>query len=187
MPIVELHLLKGYSSAVKARLGQALTDAIRLVVPATPEAITVIFHEMDSANYLRGGQQRTPAPALDDPCDVIRAYLGAMEARDLETAQAMLGDGFTMNFPGAQGMTTLAELIAWSKPRYRFVKKTYERFEAFQSGATTVVYSVGTLYGEWPDGTAFEGIRYIDRFELNDGKICRQDVWNDIAEVRGTE
>lgn len=118
-------------------------------------------------------------------CDLVRAYLAAMEARDLDAAQAMLGDGFVMNFPGAQGMTSLQELIEWSKPRYRFVKKTYDRFEALQSGDATVVYSIGTLYGEWPDGTPFEGIRFIDRFELSAGKITKQDVWNDIAEIRG--
>ena len=45
-------------------------------------------------------------------------------------------------------------------------------------------YTRGTLAGEWPDGTAFSGIRFIDRFEVTDGKITQQDVWNDIAEVR---
>lgn len=185
MPIIETHILEGYSGDEKARLIRALTDATRLVVPAKPEAITVIVHEMKPENYARGGQQRSPAPANQDPCDLIRAYLAAMEARDLDTAQAMLGEGFVMNFPGAQGMTTLQDLIEWSKPRYRFVKKTYDRFEAMQSGETTVVYSIGTLYGEWPDGSPFEGIRFIDRFELSGGKIVKQDVWNDIAEVRG--
>ena len=33
-------------------------------------------------------------------------------------------------------------------------------------------------------GACFEGIRFIDRFEVIDGKITKQDVWNDMAEVR---
>jgi hypothetical protein len=78
-------------------------------------------------------------------------------------------------------MSTLEELVAWSKPRYRFVKKTYDRYDAFG----TLVYCFGTLHGEWPDGTPFQGIRFIDRFELDRGLILRQDVWNDIAEVKG--
>jgi hypothetical protein len=36
--------------------------------------------------------------------------------------------------------------------------------------------------GEWHDGTAFEGNRYVDRFVVRDGKIVRMDVWNDSAE-----
>jgi hypothetical protein len=46
----------------------------------------------------------------------------------------------------------------------------------------TIVYSVGTLYGEWPDGTPFEGNRYVDRFVVRGGKIVQMDVWNDSAE-----
>jgi hypothetical protein len=37
----------------------------------------------------------------------------------------------------------------------------------------------------WLDGTAFSGIRFIDRFEVAGGLIRRQDVWNDLAEVAG--
>ncbi len=184
MPIIEAHLLIGYDDDAKTRLGKALTDAVQLVVPATPDAITVILHEMPTAHYMRGGTHRSGAPALPDPCTIVRDYLAAMETRDLDSARAMLGDGFVMNFPGAAGLTTLEALIAWSKPRYSFVKKTYDAFEALQGDGCAVVYVRGTLFGEWPDGTAFEGIRYIDRFEITAGRITRQDVWNDIAETK---
>ena len=107
-----------------------------------------------------------------------------MEARDLEAAEAMLGPGFTMTFPGTGPMSTLAELIDWAKGRYRFVTKTYDAVDAFHSGGAAVVYTRGTLSGEWPDGGPFTGIRFIDRFEVTSGRITRQDVWNDIAEVR---
>ena len=183
MPIVEAHILQGYSPTEKSRLTSALTDAIRFVVPAPDEAITVMLHEYPSEAYARGGQHRQPAPALPDPAQIVRDYLAAMEARDLDTAQAMLGDGFQMVFPATQPMTRLSELIEWSKGRYKFVKKTYDGFDAMHSGVA-VVYARGTLYGEWMDGTPFEGIRFIDRFEISGGKITRQDVWNDMAEVR---
>jgi 4-oxalocrotonate tautomerase family enzyme len=184
MPVIEAHLLEGYSESEKRRLARGLTDAACMVIPAAPEAITVMIREVPAANYMRGGQPRTGAPARPDPCDVIRAYLAAMEARDIETARAMLGEGFVMNFPAAPGLKTLEQLIEWAKPRYKFVKKTYDNFEALQSGALTIVYSIGTLHGEWLDGTPFEGIRFIDRFELVEGRITRQDVWNDMAEVK---
>lgn len=117
---------------------------------------------------------------MTDAETLVRAYLAAMEARDLPAAQAMLAPGFAMVFPGDVRMTSLAEVLEWAAPRYRFVKKRHERFDA----AGNVVYILGTLYGEWPDGTPFEGIRYIDRFEIADGKLVRQDVWNDMGELR---
>ena len=185
MPIVEIHLIEGYSNADKTRLCTALTQAARLVVPAAPDAITVMIHELPPGHYMRGNAHRQPAPAKPDPSDVVRRYLAAMEARDLTQANALLADEFTMTFPGTKPMTTLDQLIAWASPRYRFVTKTYEGFDALQSeGDAAVVYCRGTLAGEWPDGTAFAGIRFIDRFEVINDKLIRQDVWNDIAETR---
>lgn len=186
MPVVEIHLLEGYTAADKARLGTALTDAVRSVVPAAPEAVTVMMHELPTADYYRGGVTRTPAPALPDPCDIIRAFLGAMEDRDLEKAGAFLSADFSMVFPATDPMHSLQELIDWAAPRYNFVRKTYEGFEATQGPEAAVVYCRGTLSGEWPDGRSFEGIRFIDRFEICAGKITQQDVWNDIAEVKAT-
>ena len=37
-------------------------------------------------------------------------------------------------------------------------------------------------YGEWPDGTPFEGNRYVDRYVVRDGSIVHMEVWNDSAE-----
>jgi phenylpyruvate tautomerase PptA (4-oxalocrotonate tautomerase family) len=181
MPIATIDLLDGYDAAAKARLGRDVTLAIGGVIAAPPEAITVILRDMPQDNYFRGGSHRQPAPVLPDGAKVVQAYLAAMEARDLPAARALLAPGFAMTFPGGITMTTLEELIAWSAPRYRFVKKTYERFDAMGQH----VYCFGTLHGEWPDGTAFSGIRFIDRFELAGGLIQRQDVWNDMGEVRG--
>lgn len=185
MPIVELHVLEGYNDQEKQRLGEALTDAVRFVVPAAPEFVTVMIHDMPADNYYRGRTQRSPAPARPHPAQVVKDYLAAMEARELEKARDMLGDGFTMTFPEAAPMQTLEELIEWSRPRYKFVTKTYEGFDAMQgAGDAAIVYCRGTLQGEYHDGARFDGIRFIDRFEITGGKIIRQDVWNDMAEVR---
>ena len=185
MPIVEAHILEGYAPQEKSRLTRALTDAVRFVVPASDEAITVMLHEYPKEAYARGGIHRDPAPARPDPAGIVTDYLAAMEARDLEAAQSYLGEDFEMVFPGPQSMTSLTELIAWAKGRYRFVRKTTEGVEAFQAGGASIVFVRGTLAGEWPDGRPFSDIRFIDRFEVVDGKITRQDVWNDLAEVRG--
>lgn len=188
MPTVELHVLEGYNPEEKQRLGEALTDAVRFVVPAAPELVTVMIRDMPAENYYRGRIQRNPAPARPDPAQIVRDYLAAMEARELDKARAMLGGGFTMTFPGTAPMGSLEELIEWSKPRYKFVTKTYNGFDAMQSaGDASIVYCRGTLQGEYHDDSAFADIRFIDRFEVIDGKITRQDVWNDMAEVRANK
>ena len=57
-----------------------------------------------------------------------------------------------------------------------------ERSDVVPGRGETIVYNIGTLYGEWPDGTPFEGNRYVDRFVVRGGKIVQMDVWNDSAE-----
>ncbi|MEX0286198.1 MAG: tautomerase family protein [Paracoccaceae bacterium] len=185
MPVIEVHLIEGYAPKDKTRLCTALTDATRLVIPAPPEAVTVMVHDHAPAGYMRGREAKAPATALPDAAQIVRDFLAAMEARDLKRAETHLGAGFQMVFPGTGPMTSLQDLVDWAKPRYRFVKKTYDTFDTLHSaGDETIVYCTGTLYGEWPDGTPFDGIRFIDRFALVNGLIVRQDVWNDIAEVK---
>ena len=184
MPIVEAHILEGYAPQEKSRLTRALTDAVRFVVPAPDEAITVMLHEYPKEAYARGGEHRDPAPARPDPVALVTRYRAAMETRDLNTAEACLGEGFEMVFPASHSMKSLPELIDWAKGRYRFVKKTTEGIEAFQAGGSSIVFVRGTLAGEWPDGRPFSSIRFIDRFEVVDDRIRRQDVWNDLGEVR---
>jgi hypothetical protein len=120
----------------------------------------------------------------------VQAFLETMQRRDLATARTFLSPDFEMTFPGKVRMKTLEELVAWGSARYQKVGKTYERFDEVQQGNVTIVYCFGTLFGNWLDGRAFEGIRFIDRFEILDGLFTRQDVWNDLAEtvsaLRGT-
>lgn len=184
MPIIQATILEGYTPEAKARLGRALTGAVRQVMPALPEAITVILSETPGANYMRGGQSRQGAAPFPDPVDTVKGFLAAMEARDLATAATYLAPGFTMQFPAAPEISELSELVAWAKPRYRAVTKTYAQFDLSTGPAGPVVYCNGTLAGEWPDGTPFNGIRFIDRFELGVDGLLRQDVWNDMGEHR---
>ena len=187
MPVLELHVLEGYSPDDKRRLGEALTDAVRLVVPASADLVTVMIHDMPASNYYRGRTSRSPAPAKPDPAQIVQDFLTAMQDRNIELAQSFLADAFTMTFPGTPPMQQLQQLIDWAAPRYKFVTKTYDGFDCMQSaGDAAIVYCRGTLSGEWPDGTPFSGIRFIDRFEVVGRTLTKQDVWNDIAETRAT-
>lgn len=115
------------------------------------------------------------------PESIVRAYLEAMERRDLAAAGALLAPGFAMVFPGGKRFETPAQLVDWAKGRYRSAKKTYERFDSLGE----VVYCFGTLRGELLDGTPYSGIRFIDRFTVRGGKLVDQNVWNDMAETLG--
>jgi len=183
MPIINVTLIEGYSDEARLRLSQRLTNATLSVIKAPADLVTVVTSEAAPANYVRGGVKRTPGPAEPVASDVVLSYLKVMEQRDLSAASAYLGKEFNMTFPGGVSFTTLQQLVQWSKTRYTSIAKTYDQLDESYSASGTIVYCYGTLHGEWLDGTKFSEIRFIDRFELCDGLIQSQQVWNDLSET----
>lgn len=113
-----------------------------------------------------------------------RAFLAALEARNLEEAAGYLAADAVMTFPGGNDFRDLESLTAWAAGRYRSIAKSFERFEVVSGEADrTVVYCFGTLSGELPDGEPFGHVRFIDRFEIRRGLIERQMVWNDLTSL----
>jgi ketosteroid isomerase-like protein len=122
------------------------------------------------------------SPANTDDAEIVRAFLEASMKPDAERAASFIGKDFKLTFTGGRTYDHPSGSIDFNAKRYRWVKKAMERFDVVAGAEETIVYSIGTLYGEWPDGTAFKDNRYIDRFVVRGGKIVRMDVWNDSAE-----
>ncbi|MFC3676018.1 nuclear transport factor 2 family protein [Ferrovibrio xuzhouensis] len=114
--------------------------------------------------------------------ETVRAFLEASMVPDPETAQRYIAPELAITFTGGRKYSHPRETAAFNAGRYKWVKKKMERFDVVPGTDETIVYSLGTLYGEWPDGTPFEGNRYVDRFVVRGGRIVRMDVWNDSAE-----
>lgn len=182
MPTAHVHLIAGYGPRVKQRLCRVLTHSMRGVLGADPAGISVWLHQVEPHDYMRAGQSRRPGKTSDvPPEDVVSSFLAAMEQRDLKTARDFLAPGFIMTFPGSGELHDLEELVAWSAGRYRFVRKDIAALDVAYGETSVVVTVSGTLSGEWPDGQAFSGVRFIDRFVLENNRLKRQDVWNDLA------
>lgn len=180
MPVIRVTLIDGYDEAVRDRLLEGYSAVTRTVLEAIPDGITAVIEEVKASNYRRGNQRKSPKAPPPPPEQIVRDFLAAMERRDLDAARGFLADGFTMMFPGGARFTRLEELIDWAKPRYRRIAKAYERFDTVFGMQDAVVYCMGTLEGEWPDGSSFSGIRFIDRFTVAGGKLTGQAVWNDL-------
>jgi len=186
MPVITCVLIDGYSEQTKRLLETRLSDAARSATGAPWDGITVMINELPGENYMRGRVGRIPAIAPEQPAALVRRFLDAMQARDLDAAKSCLSDEYMMTFPGGVEFSELEQLIEWAKPRYQSISKSYERFDEAFDDQGAVVYCSGTLSGQWPDGTAFDGIRFIDSFRITDAKLVEQRVWNDLAEQRST-
>lgn len=117
-----------------------------------------------------------------DAAQRVDTYLQLCEDRDLETAATYLSADVRLQFPGGEEHRSLADLVASSGGKYRWMRKHRDRFAVGTLEGRTTVTSLGTLYGEALDGSPFEGIRYVDFFVLDEaGLITEQLVWNDLA------
>jgi hypothetical protein len=123
-----------------------------------------------------------PSDETREAAAIVEAFLVASMVPDPETAARYISDSPAITFTGGRKYSHPRETAAFNAKRYRWVKKKMERTDVVPGQDETIVYNLGTLYGEWPDGTPFEGNRYVDRFVVKGGKIVQMDVWNDSAE-----
>jgi len=120
--------------------------------------------------------------------EIVNEFLRLIMLPDPIAASRYTAPGMKIFFTGGRAMSEPADCTKFNASRYKWVKKRIERTETVIAGSNGaapdefVVYSLGTLYGEWPDGTPFEGNRYVDRYVVNAGLITDMDVWNDSAE-----
>ena len=120
--------------------------------------------------------------------EVVNEFLRLIMIPDPLAASRFADSSMKIIFTGKRTMREPADCTKFNALRYKWVKKRIDRTDVVMPSAEeaalgeTVVYSIGTLYGEWPDGKPFEGNRYVDRYVVKNGLITQMDVWNDSAE-----
>ncbi|MEA3023106.1 MAG: hypothetical protein QOK01_1958 [Alphaproteobacteria bacterium] len=123
-----------------------------------------------------------PTDETAEAAEIVERFLEASMVPDPDTAARYIAADLKITFTGGRKYRHPHETAAFNAGRYKWVKKKMERSDVVPATGETIVYNTGTLYGEWPDGTPFEGNRYVDRFVVRGGKIVQMDVWNDSAE-----
>jgi ketosteroid isomerase-like protein len=121
-------------------------------------------------------------PQKDEIIAMVERFMLASMEGDRTITDELMAPDIEVVFTGGRKFAKPDDVKAFNADRYRWVKKAIERYDVAFADDEIVVYSLGTLYGEWPDGEAFEGNRYVDRFVIKNGRIVKMDVWNDSAE-----
>lgn len=121
---------------------------------------------------------------LSEACAVVEAYLERAMVPDPQGAAAYVAPDLKITFTGGRAFSSPADTTAFNAKRYQWVKKRLGPTHAALDADTgdIHVYNSGHLYGAWPDGTPFDGNRYIDTFVVRDQLIVATQVWNDSAE-----
>lgn len=180
MPIIKVHLFKGHSRGVKTRLANMLTDAFRMVIPTSPNAITVLLEEFDRENYMRGGAIRRRQDAYADPVTVLSAYIKAFQTSDFDALKDCLTDDFTFTMPGGAVFGEMSEVLEWLGTQLPSFKVSDQVSETAFGERGPVVYVRGVLAGKRSDGAQFENTRMVTRYEFAGGKIASVGFWYDL-------
>ena len=71
---------------------------------------------------------------------------------DPKSAARYIAEPLELTFTGGRKFSHPRESTAFNARRYKWVKKAMERSDVVPGRGETIVYNIGTLYGEWPDG-----------------------------------
>ncbi|MFC5972117.1 nuclear transport factor 2 family protein [Halomarina salina] len=76
-----------------------------------------------------------------------------------------------------EGPDAADEMLDWFSSRYEWADKEFDRWVV--SGKDVVC--LGTLYGVDSKGERFDGVRFVDVYEVTDGRVERMVVHNDLV------
>jgi len=89
---------------------------------------------------------------------IVEEFLDASMIPDPVRARTYMAPDVKITFTGGRKFNDPAGTAAFNAARYRVVKKKFERTDVVAGGTDeeSIVYNTGTLYGQWPNGDAFE-------------------------------
>jgi len=104
--------------------------------------------------------------------ELIEKFLAASMSGDKEGSRAVVSPELVFTFTGKRRFERAEQTGEFNAKRYASVKKDITTYDVCpEEEGRLVVYCLGTLCN-----------RFIDRFEIRDGRIEKIDVWNDSAE-----
>ena len=114
-----------------------------------------------------------PTDETAEAAAIVEKFLVASMVPDPETAARYVAGTAQTHFTGGRRFSHPRQSTAFNAKRYKWVKKAMERSDVVPGHDETIVYNIGTLYGEWPDGTPFEGNRVRRSLRRSWRKSCR--------------
>ena len=90
--------------------------------------------------------------------EVVKKFLDAMGKRDFATMETVIAPNFKMTVTGGSVFTHPREFAAQSKGRQKSAIKTTDRYDEIPTANGMIVYSIGSMAGEWNNGTTYSGV-----------------------------
>lgn len=116
--------------------------------------------------------------------EIAAGFFSAMARRDVAVVKSLLAPGFVMTVSGNHRFTDIEAFFSYSRTRQGAVRKHVAGYDVCHGNGKSIVYAHGTMSGTWLDGSPYENVRFVDRFEIERDRILKLDVFSDMAEFR---
>ena len=114
------------------------------------------------------------------PRAIVEEFFDRMaDAERRDSVGELFADDAIITLPGQRfaGEHAPEDMLDWLEPRYEWVEKEFGQW--IETGPYVV--SQGTLYGVNNHGERFDGVRYVDIYEVENDQIVQVDIYNDLA------
>lgn len=122
-------------------------------------------------------------PNVTTTRQLIENFVAAVHVHDAAAARRVLAPDYELVFPGPVRFFNVDEVFDWFSNRYASARYSYGHMDIIEQAGRIVVYAAGSVAGALLDGSRFSDVRYIDRFDIVDGKIARKEVWSDMSDL----
>jgi limonene-1,2-epoxide hydrolase len=113
---------------------------------------------------------------------VVQQFIKGVNERDGDTVRKFASADIHMTFPGDVVIRSVDEFFTWLAGRSPRSVYDYEAIDIVTLEDRSVVYASGRVNGVTASGVAFSGVRVMDKFMIQDGRVVTKEAWSDMAE-----
>lgn len=91
--------------------------------------------------------------------EICRQFLNSTMSGDTSVVDELASKDIAVTVPGGSTVINPDYVQLYHMNRYKWMKSSIDTFEVCRGDKDVTVFCLGTLHGEWQDGTPFHGNR----------------------------
>ncbi|MDC0074014.1 hypothetical protein OAK17_04085 [Alphaproteobacteria bacterium] len=114
--------------------------------------------------------------------EIIDNFNNKIYNNDPEYKKYIKESKFKCYWPGEKSTLSSNKLFTYLSKRYLISNKEYYSFDEIKKNKEKVIYCYGRMSGTLKSGVNFQGIRFIEKFIIEDKKIIYLSILDDLGE-----
>jgi limonene-1,2-epoxide hydrolase len=113
---------------------------------------------------------------------VVEQFIKGVNERNGDAVRAFASPHIQMTFPGGIVIRSVEAFFDWLAGRSPRSVYEYDVIDIVALHDRTVAYASGRAEGVTVSGVDFAGVRVMDKFVIQDGRVIVKEAWSDMAD-----